>query len=64
MSSKKKQNNLANKIFAVRDQFDVALLACNGFSGMMGDYIKKIGKNVLSTVGNLIVSMVWRLYKK
>ena len=40
----KETGQLANKILAVRDQFDVALLACNGFSGMMGDYIKRLGK--------------------
>jgi len=49
----KETEQLANKILAVRDQFDVALLACNGFSGMMGDYIKRLGKNAI-TVGNLL----------
>ena len=49
----KETEQLANKILAVRDQFDVALLACNGFSGMMSDYIKRLGKNAI-TVGNLL----------
>ena len=49
----KEIEQLANKILAVRDQFDIALVACNGFSGMVGDYIKKIGKCSIS-VGNLI----------
>ena len=49
----KETEQLANKILGICDQFDIALLACNGFSGIMGAYIKRLGKCSI-TVGNLI----------
>ena len=44
---------LAHKILTMRETFDVALLACNGYSAMMSHYIKRIGKSAI-TVGNFL----------
>lgn len=44
---------LANKIVRACSDFDIALLACNGFAGIIGSYIKRLGKSAI-TVGNLI----------
>ena len=50
---KKETEQLAQKILALRGQFDIAFLACNGFSGIMGGYIKRLGKCSI-TVGNIL----------